>query len=747
MAELKDFLKEKDKEKTKYVGLKDLLKAAKNSNRDYDVNLITKAYEFAEISHKGQFRLSGEEYITHPTSVALILIDFGMDINSVVAGILHDVLEDTKTSKSKIAFNFGEDVATLVDGVTKLTNVPLTTQKERQVENIRKMLFAMSKDIRVIIVKLADRLHNMRTARGWPEQKRRNKSLETMEIYAPIAQRLGMRLIKEELEDIAIFYLDPIGYEEITQMLKKKERENSTFLKGESYIKYVENIAFEKIKDSVKDVSISGRLKSHCGIYFKVYVNGKDWDEVFDIYAIRIIVNTVSECYFVLGAMHDIFTPLPNRFKDYISTPKPNMYQSLHTTVIGPGGVSFEIQIRTKDMHYTAEYGIAAHWKYKQNIKGKENLEEKLSWIRRIIETQKESESADEFLQVIKTGLGDEEVYVFTPNGEVKTLPVGSTIIDFAYSIHSQIGNKMIGAKVDGKMTQIENVVENNQVIEIITTKAHNHGPSRRWLNIVKTSEARNKIRAWFKKERRSENIERGEDEIKREFVRSGIQLTKSRFKKFIKTVAEKNNFKEVEDFYAALGYGGISILKIMPGVKRLYASCQKEEQNKNNNVKTEEKEVLNKPFSVVVEGVEDCLINFPKCCDLNKHGKIVGFITRGHGISIHNVFCKNIFPVKDNLDKLDRIVSVQWQGEKLKPYLLFLEMVLIRKKNIIANFTSKFAEFKIPIDSFKADFLNEKKVFLVISVYLVHLRQLGNIVRSLNKHFKMLNFKVYIKN
>ncbi len=559
------------------VSFKDLMAAVEKANKNMDLKIIKKAYEFAKKSHEGQYRLSGEEYITHPISVALILIDFGMDVNSIVAGLLHDVVEDTEVSKKKIAAIFGEDVASLVDGVTKLGNVPLTTKRERQVENIRKMILAMSKDVRVIIIKLADRLHNMRTAKGWSEQKRRNKSLETMEIYAPIAQRLGMRLIKEELEDIAIYYLDPIAYEEITVMLKEKEKANATSLKSKSYIKYVENMAFNRIKNHVKDVKISGRLKSHCGIYFKVYVNGKDWDEVFDIYAIRIIVNTVSECYFVLGAMHDIFTPLANRFKDYISTPKPNMYQSLHTTVIGPGGVSFEIQIRTWEMHYTAEYGIAAHWKYKQKVNGQgSSLEEKLSWIRRMIETQQESENDEEFLQTIKTGLGGEEVFVFTPKGEVKSLPVGSTIIDFAYSIHSEVGNKMVGAKVDGKICQIERKIEMNQVIEIITTKSQSHGPSRRWLNVVKTSEARNKIRAWFKRERKAENIEHGLEELKREFVRNGIQLTKNNFNKFVKEVCEKYNFSDVEKFYASIGYGGINILKLMPSIKNLYLSYEK---------------------------------------------------------------------------------------------------------------------------------------------------------------------------
>lgn len=727
------------------ASLNELLDAAEKANKNYDIELIKKAYYFAEKSHEGQFRLSKEPYITHPVSVALILIDFGMDINSVVAGLLHDVVEDTSVSKSKIASNFGDDVAMLVDGVTKLGNVPLSTKRERQVENIRKMLLAMSKDVRVIIIKLADRLHNMRTASGWPEQKRRNKSLETMEIYAPIAQRLGMRLIKEELEDIAIYYLDPIAYQEISDMLKEKERANATSLKSESYIKYVENMAYNRIKHLVKDPIISGRLKSHCGIYFKVYVNGKDWDEVFDIYAIRIIVNTVAECYFVLGAMHDIFTPLPNRFKDYISTPKPNMYQSLHTTVIGPGGVSFEIQIRTKDMHYTAEYGIAAHWKYKQKVSTKTTLEEKLSWIRRIIETQNESENDDEFLQVIKTGLGSEEVFVFTPNGEVKTLPAGSTIIDFAYSIHSEVGNKMIGAKVDGKMTQIESPISMNQVIEIITTKIKSHGPSRRWLRIVKTNEARNKIRAWFKKERRTENIEQGFEELKREFVRNGIQLSKGQFKRFMKGVIDRYNFNEVDDFYAAIGYSGINLLKLMPGIKNFYLKFEKEQEDKNKSQK-------HIPHSkkdtdgIIIEGFDGCLINFPKCCKAERKDQIIGFITRGHGISIHRVDCKNIFPVRDNIDKLDRFVSVFWEGELRKKYLLFIDILAAKKNNVISALTLKLSEFRLQINSFKADSVDSEKIYLTTSIYILHLRQLGSIYRSIAKIDGVITIKIYFK-
>ena len=471
------------------AGISDLLSAIHSAERSYDVSLILRAYEFAKACHSDQKRLSGEPYITHPVGVALILLDLGMDSSSIAAGLLHDVIEDTKTSKQNICEAFGEDIAFLVDGATKLKNIPLHTQEEQQIENLRKMLLAMSQDIRVIIIKLADRLYNMRTADAWPEQKRRDKSLETMEIYAPLAQRLGMTTIKEELEDISFRYLDPIAYDEITEVLKqKRELTRSMDFGNKTYIEYIEQKVHDKIKDMVSRVKISGRIKSHYGIYRKVYMKGKDWDEVFDIYAIRIIVNTVLECYSILGAMHDMFTPIPNRFKDYISTPKPNMYQSLHTTVIAADGIPFEIQIRTFEMHYVAEYGIAAHWKYKQGVDKNDDLAKKMAWIRHIIELQQEAKNTEDLMNSIKTDIGSEEVFVFTPNGEVKSLPVGSTIIDFAYLIHSEIGHKMIGGKIDGKIAPIETKLKTNQVVEIITTKSASHGPSRNWLNIVKTS-------------------------------------------------------------------------------------------------------------------------------------------------------------------------------------------------------------------------------------------------------------------
>ena len=712
------------------IGINSLLNAIKYADHSYNIDLITRAFEFAKDCHSCQKRLSGEPYIIHPINVALILINLGMDTNSVVAGLLHDVIEDTKLSKKDISEKFGADVALLVDGVTKLNNVPLRTEEEQHIENIRKMLLAMSKDIRVIIIKLADRLHNMRTAQAWSEQKRRDKSLETMEIYAPLAQRLGMITIKEELEDIALKYLDPIAYEEITQMLQKRRLSNSINLNNETYIEYIEQKIYNKIKNIASNAKISGRLKSHYGIYRKVYITGKDWEEVFDIYAIRIIVNTVSECYNVLGAMHEIFTPIPNRFKDYISTPKPNMYQSLHTTVIGTGGIPFEIQIRTIDMHYIAEYGIAAHWKYKQGIQS-DGLEKRLSWIRRMIEMQQESDTAEDFMQSIKTDIGSEEVFVFTPNGEVKTLPVGSTIIDFAYSIHSEVGHKMIGGKIDGKIAPIETKIKTNQVIEIITTKSINHGPSRNWLKIVKTSEAKHKIKSWFKKEKRDENIREGMIEIKREFSRNNINLTENELYVFLDSIAHKHKFNSIDDFYAAIGYGGIVVSKIMPNIKDSYYQYK--------NVPTPLKQSqTEKRFSsstgVVVDGIEHCLVNLAQCCNPVPGNSIIGFITRGNGVTVHKTICPNILNIQKDITQLDKFIPVHWENLPNNRYISSLKILANNQDNIVAKITSELNELNITINELNAKFLKNNNVSIVFSIWISHISQMKSIIQKLKK-------------
>ena len=488
-----------------YEELKALLLA---SDRDFDMEKIDKAYQFALESHGDQKRRSGVPYILHPVSVAYILVELGMDTESIVASLLHDVVEDTPVGLEEIKKLFGIEVANLTDGVTKLGRIPYSSREEQQAENLRKMLIAMADDIRVIIIKLADRLHNMRTIEFMPDQKRRDKALETMEVYAPIAHRLGIRALKEEMEDISLRYLDPIGYHEIESALAMKSGER------EEFINKIKKQIYDRVSSVIPNVHLEGRVKSINGIYRKVFVQGKSMEEIYDIYAVRVIVDSLNDCYNVLGMIHDMYRPIPNRFKDYISTPKPNLYQSLHTTVLGKEGVPFEVQIRTWEMHHTAEYGIAAHWKYKLGLTKSDSFEQRLMWVRQMLENQQDTVDSTELVRTSKTDLAPEEVFVFTPKGDVISLPIGSTVIDFAYAIHSAVGNRMIGAKVDGRIVPIDYKVKTGEIIDVLTTKEESHGPSRDWLKIVKTSEARNKIRQWFKKEKREENIIEGKAEV-----------------------------------------------------------------------------------------------------------------------------------------------------------------------------------------------------------------------------------------
>ena len=547
----------------KVYTIDDLMQAIKESGRSYDTDRIMAAYQVAKEAHKDQRRRSGEPYISHPVAVAIILVGLGMDTETLVAALLHDVVEDTATTGESIEKQFGEDVALMVNGVTKLGQVPFSTREEQQAENVRKMLLAMAQDVRVIIIKLADRLHNMRTLESMPPQKQRDKSLETMEVYAPLAHRLGLKLVKEELEDTALRFLDPAAYSEIESQLILRKDERDKFLS------MIRERLTERLNAEGMHFYLESRVKSIYGIYRKVYIQGRDFDEIFDVYALRVIVDTVNECYNVLGVVHDMFRPIPNRFKDYISTPKANMYQSLHTTVLDKEGIPFEIQIRTWDMHYIAEYGVAAHWKYKAGLSGKDSLEEKLAWVRQLLEAQQESDDVEDIVRTIKTDIAPEEVFVFTPKGDVISLPSGSTIIDFAYAIHSAVGNRMMGAKVDGRIMPIDTVVKTGMIIEIIT--GNTKGPNRDWLKVVKTSEARNKIRAWFKKEKREENIAAGREELEKEFRRSSISLTEQQEEEFLAYLAEKQQMKNVDDFLAAIGYGGISLAKIAPRIKTDY--------------------------------------------------------------------------------------------------------------------------------------------------------------------------------
>ncbi|MBP3330680.1 MAG: bifunctional (p)ppGpp synthetase/guanosine-3',5'-bis(diphosphate) 3'-pyrophosphohydrolase [Clostridia bacterium] len=694
-----------------------------------EVQKIDKAYAFARDAHDGQLRYSGQPYIIHPVSVASILVDLCMDYQSVVAALLHDTVEDTDVSLESVKNDYGEDVAKLVDGVTKLGKVPLSTREEEQAENIRKMLLAMSEDIRVIIIKLADRLHNMRTLEFMRPQKRRDKALETLEIYAPLAHRLGIRTIKEELEDLAISFLDPVGYKEIETRLGNQMEERQEFLEQ---IKVRIN---ERISTIIKEPKIAGRIKSVHGIYRKMYMQNKDFGEIYDIYAVRIIVDSVIDCYNCLGIIHDMFTPIPGRFKDYISTPKPNMYQSLHTTVIGKEGVAFEVQIRTWEMHYTAEYGIAAHWKYKLGEGSKAKIDERLAWVRQLLENQQESDTVEDIVSTIKSDFVPEEVFVFTPKGDVFPLPAGSTVIDFAYAIHSAVGNKMVGAKVDGRIVPIDSVVKTGQIIEIMTSSQQGKGPSRDWLKIVKTSSARTKIRAWFKKERRKENIEEGRAEIEREFRRNKIILDNASYDEFVKALAERQHMPNVEDFYAAIGYGGISIIKMMPQIKENYTKLVKANEPVADEIAvTAPRKKTKGSEGVIVENIDNCLIKFAHCCNPLPGDEIIGFITRGHGVSIHNRNCPNVPEIIEASPEPERWVRASWDSNLKEDYNATLSVVCIDKVGLLAEISGKFAEMRVMIHSVNMRSVKDGRAIMNVTITVGGAEHLKSVMAKIQK-------------
>lgn len=696
-----------------------------------ELKIIDKAFETANSFHQGQLRRSGEPYIIHPIAVANILVDLGMDYQSIVAALLHDVVEDTDYTIEQLTEEFGEDVAILVDGVTKLGKVQLNsreTKEEQQAENVRKMLLAMSKDIRVIIVKLADRLHNMRTLEFVDPQKQRDKALETLEIFAPISHRLGIRSVKEELEDRAIRFLDPVAYAGIEENLRNSSRSGSDFL---------ENIK-AKIADRVHEImpkaQISGRIKSVHGIYRKMYMQGKDFDQIFDIYAVRIIVDSVVDCYNCLGIIHDMYNPLPNRFKDYISTPKPNMYQSLHTTVIGKEGVPFEVQIRTWDMHRTAEFGIAAHWKYKSGVTTtKQSFDDRLQWIREMLEAQQESGDARELVSSIKTDLITDEVFVYTPKGDVVNVPMGSTVIDFAYAIHSAVGNRMTGAKVDGRIVPIDYVVKTGQIVEILTTSQQGKGPSRDWLNIVKTSQAKSKIRNWFKKEKREENIIQGKEEVEREFRRNYIRLSDEDYEKFIKRLSERQRMENIDDFYAAIGYGGLSIIRLMPYIKEEYQKNYDKSRFEIKAIPVKDNSKKNKD-GVTVEGIDNCLIKFSQCCNPLPGDNIIGFITRGHGVSIHKRDCTNVPKDLKNCAEPARWVNAYWNGNVKEEYKATLQLTCLSRVGLMAEIATQVANMRVNITSITTHDMKDGRTIVELTVNVSGVDHLKNLISRIEK-------------
>ena len=707
----------------------ELKKRLKESGKKYDLEMIDKAYRLANEKHAGVFRKTGEPYIEHPLAVAGLLVELGMDSTSIAAGILHDVVEDTDVTIEDIEKMFNKDVALLVDGVTKLGQIKFSSLEEQQAENLRKMLLAMSKDVRVMIIKLCDRLHNMRTAQGWKPQKQLDKAKETMDIYAPIAHRLGMSAIKDELQDISLRILDPVGYEDVRHSIDR----NGT---AQKFVDSIVKTVKEKLDDfGLKDSTVFGRVKSVYGVYKKVYIQNRDFSEIYDIYAVRIILNTVAECYNALMLVHDVFKPIPSRFKDYISSPKSNMYQSLHTSVIGKDGIPFEIQIRTWDMHYTAEYGISAHWKYKEGIQGRDNMEEKLAWVRQLLERQQDSEDNVEILAGIKSDLVPDDIFVFTPKGDVINLPAGATVIDFAYAIHSAVGNRMVGAKVNNKIVPIDYKVSNGEIVEVITGP-RDKGPSRDWLNIAVTSEAKSKIRSWFKKERREENIVEGKNILEKEFRRNLINVPDDKYDDFMEELAKKQKVNTREELYAALGYGGLQASKVMFKAKEMYDKMQKEIKNSDGEkivpIKTAPIRRSKSSNGVIVEGLDNCLVKFSKCCNPLPGDEIVGFITRGFGVSIHKKSCVNAQPENIDEENKARWVNAYWADDIKEDFKASLEIVAMDNGMALAEISTVLTNLRVPIFELNAKKTADQRT--TMNVTIANTDHLNSIIQRLNK-------------
>ena len=671
-----------------------LTEAIRASGRAYNTDMIEKAYRMANDAHKDARRRSGEPYICHPLAVARLVLDLGMDTESIAASLLHDVVEDTPITIDEVKSAFGAEVALLVDGVTKLTKIQFSSIEEQQAENLRKMLLAMSQDVRVMIIKLCDRLHNMRTGDAWPEQKRRDKARETMEVYTPIANRLGILNIKEELEDRSLHYLDPVGYEEISKLLSERS--------GEEFLAGVSALIEKRLEESgIHGAAMKRRVKSIYGIYRKMFVQNKAFDEIYDVYAVRIILDTITECYSALGLIHDMYHPLPNRFKDYISTPKPNGYQSLHTTVIGHEGIPFEVQIRTRQMDEQAEYGVAAHWKYKEGLGGHDKLDERLAWVRQLLENQRVSEDSGNLLHDLKSDLLPEEVFAFTPKGDVINLPAGATCIDFAYAIHSAVGNRMVGCKVNNRMVPIDHVVATGEIIEVILGPA-DKGPSRDWLKIVKTSEAKSKIRNWFKKMRRDENIAEGRDALAKELRREGILIPDDELDEFVGGCCRRMRQNSAEDLYAAIGYGGITIANCMPKFKEEYQKLKAAEAPVTELPKVDLRKV-HSTDGVVVEGFDNTPIKFAKCCNPLPGDPIVGFITRGFGVSIHKANCANAVSSMKDPSNAPRWVKAYWADSVKESYKAGLEILALDRNDLLKDVLNALSDMRVPIYNMNA--------------------------------------------
>ena len=702
-----------------------LVEAIHASGKAYNMEMIEKAYDLANEAHKGVCRRSGEPYICHPLAVARLVLDLGMDTESIAAALLHDVVEDTPTTLDDLKAAFGEEVALLVDGVTKLTKIQFSNIEELQAENLRKMLLAMSRDVRVMIIKLCDRLHNMRTGDAWPEQKRRDKARETMEVYAPIANRLGILNVKEELEDRSLHYLDPVGYNEISKMLSERA--------GEEFLAGVSGVIERRLEESgIEGATIKRRVKSIYGIYRKTIMQNKSFDEIYDIYAVRVILDTLAECYSTLGLIHDMYHPLPNRFKDYISTPKPNGYQSLHTTVIGHEGIPFEVQIRTRKMDEQAEYGVAAHWKYKEGLDGHDKLDERLAWVSQLLENQRVSEDSGNLLHDLKSDLLPEEVFAFTPKGDVINLPAGATCIDFAYAIHSAVGNRMVGCKVNNRMVPIDHIVSTGEIIEVILGPA-DKGPSRDWLKIVRTSEAKSKIRNWFKKMRREENIQQGRDALARELRREMIFIPDDELDEFISSCCRRLRQNNAEELYAAIGYGGITIANCLPKLKEEWQK-RKSEEDKSEQLAKVDLSRVHATDGVVVEGFDNTPIKFAKCCSPLPGDPIVGFITRGFGVSIHKQSCVNAIASMKDPANAPRWVKAYWADSVKDSYKAGLEIVALDRNELLRDVLSALADIRVPIYTMNARQVENNCAVVSLTIGINNTEHLNRVVARLSK-------------
>ena len=717
----------------RYQRLEDTVRAY-NPTASFDK--IRAAYEFAAAAHQGQLRKDGSPFVTHPLAVAQIVAEeLHLDSESIEAALLHDTIEDTDATHEDIAKQFSPTVADLVEGVSKLTRVHYTSKAQEQMENLRKMLLAMSKDIRVILIKVSDRLHNMRTMEYQTPEKQKQKSFETLEIYAPIAHRLGMQKMKWELEDLSLKYLDPISYREIVDALDEKATEYDGFMSS------IHDQITQRLEEAHIDGYVYGRMKHPYSIYRKMYTQNKSLDDVYDLFAFRVIVDTVSDCYYVLGIIHDLYKPVLGRFKDYIGTPKPNMYQSLHTTVMGQNGVPFEVQIRTKEMHEVAEYGIAAHWKYKQNGQGGGD-EGRYEWVRRLLENQ-EGADAEEFIHSLKVDMFADEVFVFTPRGDVINLPAGATPIDFAYNIHSAVGNHMVGAKVNGRLVPFDTRLKNGDIVEVVTSQSA-HGPSRDWVKIARSSNARSKIRQWFKRERRDENIVNGRASFESELKRCGVTLKELTAEENLPGILKKLSFKSLDDMYAAIGYGGVTSLKLIgrlrEDIQRILHQHQAERQAE---VPVEGQPEVTRPAvpvrehseqGIVVQGLSNCLVKFSKCCSPVPGDEIVGFITRGYGVSVHRKDCPNADPARRPPEEAGRWIKVSWGGKTRESYRTNLQVVSKDRPNLLVDISTILSAAKVHVSSLNARSTADGFALISLAVDVSDSQQLQAVMRRLEQ-------------